>query len=187
MVTRPDPQEIRPIGAELEKVEQTETVHHESSAKRRPVQKGVRQLNLTAMLDVTFQLLIFFVLTASFAINEGILPADLPTGPTAQQQQAPPQEPVVIVLRPIGVDGVSIWLERSENIPDGDFVRLYEKLNGWRYDEQTNPTGMLTDDNPIIIKPNEDVQWNHVVNAFNAVRRARYTNVSFAQAGGSGA
>ncbi|MBS3821852.1 MAG: biopolymer transporter ExbD [Phycisphaerae bacterium] len=170
---------------DLSSVEGTDTVHHPSSARKREPERGVRQLNLTSMLDVTFQLLIFFVLTASFAMNEGILAADLPQGvpPEPTEPQPPPDEPLIIVLRPVGTDDVSLWIERGESIPDGDFDRLYEILNGWRYDPEQNPNGMYESDNPIIIKPATEVRWAHVVSAFNAVIRANYTNVSFAQSG----
>jgi len=170
---------------DLSNVEGTDTVHHESSARKREPERGVRQLNLTSMLDVTFQLLIFFVLTANFAMNEGVLAADLPQGvpPEPTDPQPPPDEPLIIVLRPVGTESVSLWIQRGPSIPEGDFQRLYEILNGWRYDKEQNPNGMYEADNPIVIKPMPKVRWEHVVGAFNTVIRAQYTNVSFAQAG----
>lgn len=167
---------------DLRNVQETETVHHEP--KSRKPKGGVRQLNLTSMLDVCFQLLIFFVLTANFAIDESVLPANLPQGtPPVPTESPPPEEPLKIVLRKVGTEGVSIWLERSESIADGDFDRLYEKLNGWRYDPQTNPNGQFESDNPIIIKPMTDVRWEHVVAAFHCAVRAKFENVSFAHGG----
>jgi biopolymer transport protein ExbD len=169
---------------DLTQVRDTETVHHESRSKQRRPKVGVRQLNLTSMLDVCFLLLIFFIVTANFAVNEGVLPADLPEGtPPVPQESPPPQEPLVIVLRSVGIEGCSIWVERSATIADGDFQRLFEVLNGWRYDPKANPNGQFEADNPIVIKPMPDVLWKHIVDGFNAVIRAKYTNVSFAQAG----
>lgn len=165
----------------LDQVETTETVHHK---KKKTVQSGVRQLNLTSMLDVCFQLLIFFILTANFAVDEGALAADMPQGvpPVPTEVVETPKDPVIIVLRSIGKD-CGIWIQNGRSIPNGDFQQLFEILNGWRYDASQNPGGRFEADNPIVIKPMPNVQWGHVVSAFNAVVRARYTAVSFAQAG----
>ncbi len=170
--------------ADLAHVRATETVHHRRHG-RRP-QRGVRQLNLTSMLDVCFQLLIFFILTANFAMNEGVLPADLPQGnPPDPVDVPPPEEPLKIVLLPAGGDGegVSVWLESVEIKEPEPLDTLYLRLKTMRWDEKTNPTGTYEADNPILIKPEGEVRWGHVVGAFNAVLRAKYTNVSFAPAG----
>lgn len=169
---------------DLKNVEQTETVHHET--KSRKPKGGIRQLNLTSMLDVCFQLLIFFVLTANFAIDEGVLPANLPQGnPPEPVDVEPPPDPLKIVLHAAGANknGVTIFVDRSETISDGNFDRLFQRLKGWRYDPATNTGGQYESDNPIIIKAMKDVQWAHVVSTFNAATRARYENVSFAPPG----
>jgi biopolymer transport protein ExbD len=166
--------------ADLHQVEQTETVHH---TRKRTTERGVRVLNLTAMLDVCFQLLIFFILTANFAIDEGMLPADLPQGvpdkPTAVVE--PPPDPLVIRLSMIG-DRCAIWA-RGRSFTDGDFEKLFDLLNGSRYDPVNNPGGIYEADNPIVIKPDGGVEWGYVVAAFNAVLGAQYTDVSFAPSG----
>jgi len=155
----------------------SESSHHQR--RKRPVERGVRQLNLTSMLDVTFQLLIFFILTANFAIDEGVLAADLPQGKAAEETPDLPQEPVRITVRAIGLDGAGIIIQNGPPIPEGDFETLYQVLEGMRIDAG----GSLEPDNPIIIMPTRSVEWRHVVSAFNAVVRAKYTNVSFAQSG----
>lgn len=169
---------------DLISVAATETVHHEASAKKNARPKGVGQLQLTSMMDVVFQLLIFFILTANFAVDEGILPADLPQGtPPVPIDVKPPDPPLKIVLQTVNVDGVSIWVEGSNTITSGDFNELFSRLNGWRFDSQTNPNGLYKADNPVVIKPMTDVRWGFVVDTFNAAVRAKYTNVSFAQGG----
>ncbi len=165
------------------KVEYTETVHHESSRKVRGPRK-MAQLNLTSMLDVCFQLLIFFVLTANFVAAEGIIAANLPTGVSDADPIKPNQEPLKIVLRAkAGTDDVIIWVERQPYIHDGDFYKLYKILEGLRWDPKENPNGSIEPDNPIIIKPLTGIRWDHVVNAFNACVRAKFENVNFAEAG----
>ncbi len=167
--------------ADFANIEATETVHHEAQVKKRAPERGVKQLNLTSMLDVTFQLLIFFVLTANFAMDEGVLAADLPQGvPETPTESEPPDPPVIVRLQPVGVDDVRITVD-GVNASITDFRELYAALNEARYDPQSNPNGIYEDDNPIVIKPMSDVRWEHVVNAFNSVIRAKYTNISFAQ------
>jgi biopolymer transport protein ExbD len=169
--------------ADLHQVLDTDTVHHQTSKKKHPKPKGVAQLQLTSMMDVVFQLLIFFILTANFAVDEGVLPADLPQGtPPIPQEVTPPKPPLKIVLRATGIDGVSIWLEGSNADMGDNFEELFTRLNGSRISTQ-NPNGSYESDYPIVIKPGIDVQWGYVVRTFNAAVRAKYENVSFAQGG----
>jgi biopolymer transport protein ExbD len=147
----------------------------------------VAALNITAFMDLTFNLLLFFVLTASFFLPEVVLPADLPSGGSAgtgsSLSPAPPKNPVSINLRSIGMGQTLIQIEGSPTAPS-NFEDLYEKLRSWRHDPTTNPNGIYKDDNPIIIKPDRNVAWKDVVNAFNTVIRAKYKNVGFAPASG---
>ena len=166
----------------LHNVAATETVHHVRSAMRRKPPNRIGELNLTSMLDITFLLLIFFVLTASFAVGEGLLPADLPAGQSAASPDdpEPPQQPIRITLRSLGGDDVSIQVPGLPTPPAG-FTELYHDLRGLRHDPRTNPTGPYSPDDPIIIQPDGTVGWGHVVSAFNAAVRAEFTNVNFAQ------
>jgi biopolymer transport protein ExbD len=157
----------------------TDPAELEPQRSKKPKERGIRQLNLTSMLDVTFQLLIFFILTANFAIDEGVLAADLPQGKAAEETPELPQEPVRITVRAVGMDGAGIIIQNGPPITEGDFAALYRTLEGMRIDAG----GSLEPDNPIIILPTPNVEWRHVVSAFNAVVRAEYTNVSFAQSG----
>ena len=161
-------------------VEATETVHHQSSRKKKQAGGSV-SLSLTSMLDVCFQLLIFFILTASFAVGEGILPADLPAGESAASTDDPnpPTQPINIVLRSLGGNDVSIQIDRFPS-PPANFNELYSMLKSVQ-NSPSNPTAPYNADDPVIIKPDGTVSWGNVVNAFNAVIRARYTNVNFAQ------
>jgi len=174
-------------GKSLNNVKQTETVHHESARKKRG--KGphrVGELNLTSMLDVCFQLLIFFILTASFTKGEGLLPAHLPEGQgqTADVEEAP-EQPITILLRFRGLDAEGEQLAAIEVQGVGsvsDAEELYQRIRSMQ-NNAANPTGVYNPDDPVIIKPDGNVGWGHVVNAFNAATRARYTNVNFAQPG----
>ncbi len=177
----PTPNPNPPSGTGLEHVAATETVHHEQSSRKHPRGGGVSQLNLTSMMDVCFQLLIFFIVTASFAVGEGILPAELPAGQGKKSSETePPEQPVTILLRSLGGQDVAVEILGNSTPLGKNFNELYAVL--WQLQNRSdNPNGPYTPEDPIIIKPDGSVAWGHVVNAFNAAIRAKYTNVNFAQ------
>ncbi len=150
-----------------------ETVHHESHTKRVPP-KGIRDLNLTSMLDVCFQLLIFFILTASFAKGEGFLAADLPLGQGTPNKDTP-EQPININVLVEGNTGFRLTTNISRAQRPASVRALFRELKSRRgstYDH----------DNPIIIKPDGQVRWDHVVNVYNACVRAKYSNINFSEA-----
>lgn len=170
----------RAAAAGLGKVASTETVHHESrSRKQRPLSR-VSDINMTPMLDVCFLLLIFFVLTASFNVGEGILPADMPSGEAeANPDEQPPAQPIEITLRSLGGGQVAIQLGGEASSP-ASFLELSQRLQQLQRSD-VNPTAPFGADDPVIIRADSDVRWANMVNAFNAAFRARYSNINFAQ------
>ncbi len=158
------------------------TVHHESRRSKRSQQPARMQLNLTSMIDVIFQLLIYFVVTASFAAGEGIITAKLPQGTGGAPSKAePPKQPLNIILSSAGTFGYNIGIQNQPAAPR-DFEQLATMLEGLQFDPERGRSGAYKPDHPVIIKPAGNVRWQHVVNAFNAAITARYSNVSFAQA-----
>ncbi len=158
------------------------TIHHQSRRQRSGRQPPQVQLNITPMIDVIFQLLIYFVITASFVMDEGILTAKLPQGTgKAEGVKKPPERPIKIRLTSLSLPNECrielVGIGRSPR----HFSELAEQLAALQYNEQ-NPSGSFKPDNPMIIEPDGRVRWQHVVNAFNAAVKARYTNVAFAQA-----
>jgi len=158
--------------------EQEEVVHHVSQRKKR--RKGVgdeeMELQLTSMIDVIFQLLIYFVITANFVIYEGTIKATLPgnNNPNKIDQMdelqmltikltSPPEEPTYS----ISINGKDIH---------GGATALYAWLeNGIR-------TGEIDKVEQIVqISPDGHVRWQHVVNVFNACVRAELEKIGFAQ------
>ncbi|MEM6553656.1 MAG: biopolymer transporter ExbD [Planctomycetota bacterium] len=153
------------------------TVHHTSvRAKRRkaPGQEKM-ELQLTSMIDVIFLLLIYFVITATFMIDEGFLDASLPSGPASAPEDELPKEPVVIELAPAG-NNDTLFTITVDNQPVDSFTDLYTVMNN----QSELQGGFYAVDTPLIIKPRARVRWQHVVNAFNALVRAKYEAISFA-------
>ena len=154
-------------------------LHHRSARQRRGLPPARMQLNLTAMIDVIFQLLIYFVITASFAVGEGVLLAKLPKGgSTPAPDLRPPDRPLKIVLTSASMSAVRIALDGTHSV--ANFSELIQTLDSLQYDPDRGRQGVYKPDNPIIIAPDGQVRWQHVVNAFNAAIAARYRNVSFA-------
>lgn len=164
-----------------------QTVHHTSQREKRKKNmiSGARMdLNLTSMIDVVFQLLIYFIVTCSFAVGEGILTAKLPTGPgSADPSNVPPRQPLKIIVNTAGSIGTDyrVYIEGLATRPN-NFAELAETLVQLQYDPERGLNGAYKPDNPVIIRPDATVRWQHVVNAFNAAVKARYSDVAFAQA-----
>ena len=161
------------MGISNKKIEGDQTVHYVSQRQRRPRPKPKMQPNMTPMIDVTFQLLLFFLQTMEFREDEGTIPGSLPQkGPSVASEKTP-LKPVRITLRPVGQMGEGVvyemsgWGLRIESAPD-----LYEKLMARR--------SQLGDEIPILIHPLSDVRWEFVVEAFNQAVRARFKNIGFA-------
>ncbi len=161
--------------------DQGETVHHEKRHKR-DMRPASMTLNLTSMIDVVFQLLIYFILTIAFVMGEGIITANLPTGSGVAAESDPLAQKIEIVLSSAGTQGIGyrIRLEGMAEAPT-NFTSLAEMLTRFRHDPATNPGGIYDPkETPVIIRPEGDVRWQHVVNAFNAAVTAKFQNVAFA-------
>ena len=133
---------------------ETATVHHRSARQRRAAARrkgtgggsrgGVGELNLTSMIDVIFQLLIYFVVTAGFMIDEGVLAAKLPQGPAGPvaADELPPEK-VTIRLTPDATDDSLVQIERGpvdRPIRYAGFRELAEDLDRLRLDDDA-PSG----------------------------------------------
>lgn len=149
--------------------------------KRSPLPPLRMQLNLTAMIDVVFLLLVYFVVTANFNPDEGILTSKLPasTGEPAARAPRPPRQPLRIVLSAAGHHGYRLRLGGMQQAPR-DFAHLIDLLERLQHDPDRGRTGAFAPDNPVIIQTDGRVRWQHVVDAFNAAVTARYSDVRFA-------
>lgn len=187
MEQRPDsPNPTKPEFPLVDDELDSEIVHHVSQRKKR--RKGVggegMELQLTSMIDVIFQLLIYFIITANFMIDEGTILASLP-GNAAPPTEEPPPDVVPIKINMLSSnDGVTYKLE----IDEGMGVSRKEVNNVselYAYFNDRVGSDMKADD-PVQINPQNDVRWQHVVNVFNACVRAELESVGFAPAQGGG-
>ncbi len=143
--------------------------------RERPVPKS--QPPLTPMIDVTFQLLLFFMVTFTFRDAEGLIPGTLPEhGETAQAKSVTDQPPIRVVVRlaPGGGGAVGAVFEfKGESQTMLHAEQLFQRL-------QTKREVAGSAQTPVVIEPRGDVPWEHVVNAFNQAVRAKFEKIGFA-------
>lgn len=128
---------------------------------------------LTPMIDVTFQLLLFFLLTMQFRQPEGQIPANLPAGDAGKPAAAVLLDPIWIRLHPGDADGVEIEIDRYD-LAIETWADLHNSLVGLREQLGSNEI-------PIVIKPYPGVSWEASLNAFNEALRAEFRNVAWAR------
>jgi biopolymer transport protein ExbD len=127
------------------------------------------QLPLTPLIDVMFQLLLFFVLTNSLSQMEGRMDGSVMQGPTgAAVAGRDILKPLILSVR-TAADGAAYRIGESADAI-GDPQELYLKLVGYR-------EALGSDDIPVVIQARWDVPWRDVVQAFNQALRAKFRNV----------
>lgn len=152
--------------------------HYVSPRKKRGKGETKMQPPLTPMIDVTFQLLLFFLLTMTFRLEEGMIPGALP-----QKGQGEPTDPLVepITVRLVAtgenkqdvnflIDGANVTMQSGQELL-AYFKGRIENLGG-------------STDSPVIIAPQGEVRWRWVVEVFNQAHAAKFKEVGFAPASG---
>lgn len=140
------------------------------------------QLNLTAMIDVIFLLLVYFVITAHFPISEGVLTVKLPQGrggAIAAEAPPPPSDILTVEVWPQGEASFRLELDGTTLT---SMTELHQQLVSLQYDPLRGRNGLFQPEDPVVIRPRGAVRWQHVVDVFNTALRARYRNVAFAAA-----
>ena len=139
---------------------------------RRPVSIAI---NLTPMIDVTFLLLIFYLVTTTFERPEGLLASKLPKD-SSQVSVPLPLTPIVIRLKQIGPGGddFAITIDNFGALPK-DFRALAASLTEIQEKEGYDA------DTPVVIQAQDAVRWDHVVNCWNAVVRAKFHSIVFGE------
>ncbi len=128
---------------------------------------------LTPMIDVTFLLLLFFLLTFTFRVAEGTIPGTLPGGSDPE----PIAETIVVdVVRPLDpmLADAGVFFIDNERFDSPE--SLYREL-----------VRSKTIAEAVSIKPSRGVRWQHVVDAFNQAARAKYDKIGLHPTGCSAA
>ena len=140
------------------------------AAQSRP--KVKLQPPMTPMIDCIFQLLIFFMLTPTFA-SEGYLTTNLPktTGPNPLSYKEVERIKVELREEPPNDENVSIILNDTQSL-GSSFAGLRSALKSFR-------DAGLPPDHPVLIAPTMPVRHKWVVRAFDAAVLAGFSNIHF--------
>lgn len=155
--------------------------------RRRRVHRAKRiVVNLTSLIDVTFLLLIYFMVATDFKTREQVFRMDLPERRSASGGGGDPfkldEQPLRIAVSSIGTDARRCTIRVEGPYPQPDsFEALFEFLREKRMSGAASGGGLFAADHPIIIQPTATTSWEHAMEAFNAAARARYTNINFAK------
>jgi biopolymer transport protein ExbD len=116
-------------------------------------------LDLTAMIDTVFNLLIFFAVASTFAGARTALPLRLPSAQTIQ----PVPERVVLTLvpgQPVQVNGQPVAV--------GEFAEALRRASGGDSDAQ------------VVVMADENVPYSQLVGVLDEVRLASYHRIALA-------
>ncbi len=157
-------------------VEGDETVHHLTRSKKKYKPQKQPQPPMTPMIDVTFQLILFFVLTFEFRESEGMIPGTLPAKGIVVQSEIdlPPLDPIQIRVIPSANRESASYEMTGVTVAIGSPHELGQLL-------QQRQEQIGSKEVPIVIFPSQDVPWGFVVEAFNQAKRAKFQKIGFAQ------
>jgi biopolymer transport protein ExbD len=132
------------------------TAGRQQPSSGRIKRKAKTSVPMTAMIDVTFLLLTYFLLTTTFRQNEGQLPGSLP-GPNIIPTLV---ENVSVQVRAVGDNCQNaVYSLVGENTLLRSPQELVESLRARR--ERTGRDAI------VVIKPGRAVRWRYVVEACN--------------------
>ena len=140
--------------------------------RRRMPDPARTELNLTSMIDVVFQLLIYFIVGTTFAMGEQSYRMDLPEreGTAEVDPLELDEEPIIVQV----LGGGRIRIPGPWNAP----VHV-DGLETFLASQRADRGGIIQLDAPIRIKPRGQVNWQDAVQAFNAAVAAGYQTVGF--------
>jgi len=121
------------------------------------------------MIDIIFNLLIFFLLTPTFQAKEGYLTTNLP-------KRGPPTEAAerlkIFLEVPQDDDETVVIFFRDDKVPLNGFNDLYDRLR----DLRDRGYGV---EKPVLISPVSEVRHKWVVKAFDYTIWAGFKNIQF--------
>ena len=149
--------------------------------------------NMTPMIDVVFQLLVFFIATTRYASDERVIAMDLARrvavvakDPAQLEGQTPPPRSVIdpftmqdeALRLEVRVDGTIVASApfRRTFTPSELRAALAVELRG-----NTHPNGMFEPSFPIVIAPADNAPWEIAVEVLDAAVAAGFRNVGFEQ------
>lgn len=140
----------------------------------RPPKRLILQPPLVPVIDVVFNLLIFFMCIPNAVAGAGYLTTNLPKEGGSLPKgvvDVPPHVKVTLESADGHGSGILIAIDDTLSLGDG-FEQLAATLHSMR-------VRGLAPDYPILLAPTMEVKLKYVVNAFDAVVAAQFTNIQF--------
>ena len=132
-------------------------------------------VSLTGMIDVVFNLLIFFVVITTASQQEGFLPGELPSESLERSGLEIPNLAIMInVYSGDQYDACRVELGGQELKPQG-FDTLGQRLRDMHVDH----AGLYEGDNPVVLHLANGVSVDQMVKTYNAVVLAGFSNIQF--------
>lgn len=132
-------------------------------------------LNIVPMLDILFNLLIFFLCFGLALAPEGALPAKLPASHGQAAEGTIPLTPIEVRLQ-AGSLGGAVQIElRPQNIRLGSMADLYDQMKAL---SQSADFGV---DAPVVVVPDPQLPVGFVADAYNAVFQAGFKEIVFGE------
>ncbi len=126
------------------------------------------ELQLAPMVDIIFQLIIFFMCATTFNPAETEMKVNLPVEAAATTQVAIPDEVIIEILN----DGGIVVNDREYDSPSSkDLPTLRDML--------TRLVDVFGKEQAVIIQPGDGVKHGRVVDVLSACAASRVSNISF--------
>lgn len=119
---------------------------------------------MTPMIDVTFLLLTFFLMTSVYSVWEKEIDISLPTAKTATTPQRLPGEIIINIVKDGGV------VVNGRTLDDPALQSLLKRLV------------TLFPGQPVLIRADKTTQYESVIHILDLCRKADIWNISFATA-----
>ena len=143
------------------------------------VRRSLLGASVTGMIDVIFNLLIFFVVITTVSQREGFLPGDLPSEPLDRAGLDVPALPIRInIYAGNTFDECRVELAGLKQSPK-TFRQLYEILSRLH----VSNAGLFEADAPVMLRLGPGVSVDQMVKTYNAVFLAGFTNIQFLRSG----
>jgi biopolymer transport protein ExbD len=124
------------------------------------------KMDMTPMIDVVFQLLIFFMCSLNFHVMEGMLASHLPkdTGIYSAATRRSPEEPIYIKLvRDPGKMETVLWVGSDNFYGKSKYGDLYRRIR-----QIIEKTGTKT---PALIDPEIETPFQDIISTLNVCRK----------------
>lgn len=138
---------------------------------------GTIGLNLTAMIDVVFLLLIYFMVATEFKTAEESFPMDLPLRNHGQIVSLD-NEPLIIFVESAGEATGDLRVRLKGPWEPISSLRELSAFLRTNKAGSFGSGGLFAQHHPILIRPSTETRWDHAMAIYNAVARELYTNIT---------